>query len=95
MMSAKLREWLIKLGDSEVDGTQESLAKTTGLTQGHISKIISGTSRSNARINTIQRIANHMGVEVWRLVWAIETGSLLEQPNPGPRGEDEKPKGSS
>lgn len=77
VMAERYREWLIKIGGGIDRGAQTRAAEETGLAQSQISKIINGQARGKVRIDTLERIAEHMDAPTWRVVWAIETGSLL------------------
>ena len=85
MMSRKVREWLIKIGGGVDNGAQTKASKITGLSQGYISKIINSEDGVSIGIGTLQDIATRMGCETWRLVWAIETGSLFPPKEPDVR----------
>ena len=81
-MKRKFREWLIKVGGGESNGAQTRAAEITGLRQAYISKVLSGHLKGSIGLERLQQVAEHMDVETWRIVWAIETGSMFEPPDP-------------
>ena len=89
MVSVKYAEWLIKVGGGTDGGAQTRAAKVTGVCQGQISKIFK-KRRGDVRIDTLERIANKMDCEIWQLLFAIDTGSLL--PPKAPSGSTKKQK---
>lgn len=75
MIEQKFVTWLRKLATVSGRGAQAEVAKLTGLDASYISKLWNKERAGQIGLDTIQRVADHMGVRASTVVWMVEEGT--------------------
>lgn len=76
-LSDQLREWLEKIGAGHPHkhGTTQYIVARTGLLQPNVSRIRLGVRLGLLRFESLDRMADHLGVDAWVVVHLIQTGT--------------------